>query len=127
MDRNKSPSLFARVMSRTTSVPHSVHLGKLDDQQLSRLHDSLIFEHDAHDGREWDNGVRTRPVSRELIVYLRAVKVEMMIRTPTQLKPRAADRFETRRPVNILKRAAETIGSQGSMSLGDLQTAYHKI
>jgi len=124
MTKNDRPSIFARAMSRTTSVPHSVHLSKLDDQQLSALHDSLIYQHDAHCHREWNNGKRTRRVSKELREYLKAVRIEVLTRKPLHTKTDTPERYESRRPVNVLKRAATHVGGAGTSSLADLQAEY---
>jgi len=91
----------------------SVHLGKLSDTALSLLHTQLIDNHDAHRDT-------APPHMRD---YFNAVKLELLCRFEYH-GTTTAKRFETRTPVDNLKRISETVQVQGTCSLADLQRQY---
>ena len=101
----------------------SSQLGSLSDEALSLLHDSLIDEHDAHREFKFTTGARVRPSLRE---YFAAVQLEIMLRDPRPRRPEPSkSRYQTKRPLNVLKRANEfAADKQGTCSLSDLQNAY---
>ena len=101
----------------------SSQLSNLNDEALSLLHAQLIENHDAHRATKYLTGARVEPSLRE---YFAAVQLEIMLRDPRPRRPEPAKpRYESRRPVNVLKRASEfAADKQGTVSLSDLQNAY---
>ena len=102
----------------------SMLLAKFSDEQLAFTHDQLVDEHDAHRATKFMTGGH---VDGSLRDYFAAVQSEMLTRVPShvRMRQRKAERFETRRPVNVLRRASEfAADKQGTVSLSDLQNAY---
>lgn len=119
---------FSQRQQRGETRTLSGHLANLSDEALSLLYTQLVDEHDAHRERVYRTGGkvgrRVDPVLRE---YFAAVKVEMLTREPHRHVKATPPRYESRRPVNVLKRAVDNNVSQGTVSLGDLQAEYWRV
>ena len=118
--RERVGTELLQVLNATISVATSVHIGKLSDTALSLLHDSLIFEHDAH---RQTNHMTGKKVPLEIREYFAAVKLETWCRHP-QLPEPASPRYETRQPLDRLKAIPVHVQSNGTCSLADLQRQY---
>ncbi len=125
---NDKPDLLAFVTSRDTSQGHSVHLSKLTDEQLACLHDYLVYECDAHRETRFEiGGRRGRKISEQIREYFKAVKIEQWSRAPGATFTASRSRYETRRPIDVLKRAATACQTGGSVSLATLQNEYVRL
>ncbi len=107
------------------------HMAEVSNEELERLADNLLFNHDAHRSttfemdKHFTHVLPSRPVPEDLQEFYRAVRREMLVRCDhVPLFEETTQRYVTMPPTVKLKRVADSIQSGGSVSLADLQAAW---